>query len=71
MNKYNVTILDKDTMIERTIVVEDTSPMHAHKTVMFDDINSYETESIVKITDDSGTLLYSPEIGFQVANQTD
>lgn len=63
MKKYNVTILDKDTMIERTVDLVAENVRDAHKSAIWS-LNDFESEEIVNIQDDDGVILYSSGDGF-------
>lgn len=63
MRKYKITILDRDTMIERTIEIQAGTAKEAHKAAIWS-LNDLEVEEIAAIRDDSKTLLYSSGKGF-------
>ena len=70
MRKYNVTILDKDTMIERVVETVASSARDAHKSTIWS-LNDLEMEEVVNIKSADGELLYTNGNGFMdIADQT-
>lgn len=65
MNKYQVTITDNDTYINRVVEVQATSPMHAHKDAMFNEVHDFEVEEITRIVDSHQVTVYTPATGFK------
>lgn len=68
MKKYNVTITDSDTYINRQITCEAANVYEAHKRVMMSHIVDYECEKIVKIENEHGDAVYLENQGFYEAN---
>lgn len=63
MRKYKVTILDKDTLIERVVDVTASCARDAHKSTIWS-FNDYESEEIACIKSESGDILYTAGKGF-------
>lgn len=61
-NQYTVTILDSDTYIEREVSVISETAQSAHKNTLWG-IN-YQSETITKIVNDMGHVVYSINDGF-------
>ena len=63
MRKYKVTILDKDTLIERVVDIMAESAREAHKSAIWS-LNDYETEEVSNIKGSDGSLFYTSGKGF-------
>lgn len=63
MRKYKVTILDKDTMIERVVDHVAETAREAHKSAVWS-LNDMEIEQIINIRSTDGDLLYTSGEGF-------
>lgn len=70
MRKYKVTILDKDTMIERVVDTVADSARDAHKSTIWS-LNDLEMEEVINIKSTDDELLYTKGNGFMdIADQT-
>lgn len=64
MNSYTVTIVDKDTEIERTSTIFAESPGEAHKDAWRYQINDFDIEQIVKIVNEDNVKVFTDKDGF-------
>jgi hypothetical protein len=64
MNSYTVTIVDKDTEIQRTSTIFAETPEAAHKDAWRYEINDFDIEQIVKIVNEDNVKVFTEKDGF-------